>query len=658
MRRLTNVVAASTLLLMIATASTLGQTTSTVDTSRESSDENELLMMGNPVVITAAQTLQRVSDSPVAVSVITEEDIRKSGLLSVPDLLRSIPGVDVVENNRGQQNIAIRGFNASFAPSLLVMIDGHSIYQDSFGGVFWSQEPLLISQIKQIEVVRGPGSVLYGANAFGGVVNIITKTPAEMSKDGKTSLLAAYGDEHSSVLETSVTGSTRPEGRGLAYTVGAGFHGTRGIGDLQPGKIRDSVWTPMFTFRGIQPVRNGHVDIAGSTDYGKFDNTTPFTEYVDATSRTNRLSAEYTDDRSHITVGGRSYATAVTEPDNSVSEETSANEFTIQQQRVPSHRHHVIIGGSYRAVTVKSTLMGGASKSDTLAAIYAQDEFEMSKKTHLFTGVRVDDHSIYGVNISPRVSMVHHVDRQQTVRLSYSSAFEDPTLFSSYYNVTLPIAGLPLHLTGNTNIDPQEVHSFEMAYRRDISGGYVEASVFHNSITKLLTSTPGGFVQPPGFPFPIPTTATEVNQGSATADGFEIDSRFKLGNRVDARVNYSYLNTLKDGSRVELSPRNHVNASLDSSLTKRLSGYLAMHFVDSDFGQSFTPTRVNISSYIDFDAKLGYKIGSSSKPWEVAVAATNLFNQPHIEMPNVPVNGQPTSAAIPRRAWLEVSGGW
>ena len=667
MRKLLIMMTASTVLLGFTTPSAHAVdflpgyylANSPASPDRDSSDENELLMMGNPVVITAAQTRQRVSDSPVAVSVITQDDIRKSGLTSVPDLLRSIPGVDVVEDNRGLQNVVVRGFNSSFAPGgLLVMVDGHPIYQDSFGGVFWQQEPLLISQIKQIEVVRGPGSVLYGANAFGGVINIITKTPAEMAKDGKVSFLGAYGDERSQIEEASYTGSTGKNGRGMMFTVGAGFHGTDGIGLLERGRLRDSFSSPMFTLRGVQPMRGGSLDIAAVNDYGKVDITTPYTNYVDATARTNRLNVDYTDDRSHVTVGGHSYATAVSESDGSVSEETSTNELTVQQRRDPSHRHQVILGASYRAVTVKSTYMGGASKSDTLGAVYAQDQFEMSRTTQLFTGVRVDDHSIYGVSVSPRVSIVHHVDPRQTVRLSYSSAFEDPTLFSSYYNVTLPLAGLPIHLTGNTDIDPQQVNSVEMGYHRDLAGGYIEASVFHNSMTKLISTVVGGYVQPPGYPFPIPTTATETNRGSATADGFEIDSRFPIAKRVNARINYAYLNTSMNGGRAELSPRNHINASLDSALTKRLSAYAAMHYVDSDFVQSFTPNRMNIASYVDVDAKLGYKVGGAGKPWEVAVAATNVFNKPHLEMPNIVLNGAPTSAAIPRRVWLQLSGGW
>ena len=645
-------------LLAILAAPVHAQSSTPPGNDRESSDENELLMMDNPVVITAAQTKQRISDSPVAVSVITEDDIRKSGLTNVPDLLRSIPGVDVVQQNSGQANIAIRGLNAPFNPGVLVMVDGHSIYQDSFGGTFWPQEPLLISQIKQIEVVRGPGSVLYGANAFEGVINIITKTPAEMAKDGAVSTFDAVGDEHSQVEETSVTGSTGKNGSGLAYTIGAGNHGTNGTGQLESGQVRDSYSVPIFTFRGIQPVKDGSLDVAAAYGYGKTDLATPFTEYMDDIARTGRLTVDYTDDRSHVTVSGRSSATGFSAPNGSVDEETETNELTIQQQRDPSHRHEDILGASFRDLSVKSTLMGDISKSETLAALYGQDEFETSSNTHLFTGVRVDHNSIYGTDVTPRVSLVRHVDQQQTVRLSYSSAFEDPTMFDSYFNVTLPVAGLPLHFIGNTDTTPEKTNSVELGYRHDLPAGYIEATAFHNTITDLISTVVGGYVQPPGYPFPIPTTSSTANVGSATEDGVELDSRFVIFKRVNARINYAYLNALKDDSRAELSPRNHVNASLDTTVFRRVSAYLAMHYVDSDFVESYTPTRENIPSYVDFDAKVGYKFGGKDKPWELAVAATNVFNVPHQEVPQVLIDGQPSTAAIPRQTWLELSGGF
>jgi outer membrane receptor protein involved in Fe transport len=182
--------------------------------------------------------------------------------------------------------------------------------------------------------------------------------------------------------------------------------------------------------------------------------------------------------------------------------------------------------------------------------------------------------------------------------------------------------------------------------------------VFHNTITDLIGNIAGGFVQPPGFPFPIPTTATAANNGSAISDGFEIDSRFALSARTNVRANYAYLNAQQNHQEAEFSPRNHVNVTLDSAFTKRFTGYAAMHYVDSSYERSFTPGTVKLGSYIDVDAKLGYKLSGSVNPWEFAIAATNVFNVPHYEMPNVMLGSAPTAAAIPRRAWLELSGGW
>ena len=121
----------------------------------------------------------KVGRSPAAVYVITQEDIRRSGFRSVPDALRMAPGVDVARYDANKWAISIRGFNDLYANKLLVMIDGRSIYTPTFGGVIWHDNDLSIEDVDRIEVIRGPGATLWGANAVNGVINIITKKAQE-----------------------------------------------------------------------------------------------------------------------------------------------------------------------------------------------------------------------------------------------------------------------------------------------------------------------------------------------------------------------------------------------------------------------------------------------------------------------------------------------
>ena len=132
----------------------------------------------NIEVTSASKKEQRLSQTPAAIYVITQEDIRKSGFTTLPEVFRMVPGMQVARVNATQWAISSRGFNDSVANKLLVMVDGRTIYTPSFGGVFWSDQDLMLENLDRIEVIRGPGATMWGANAFNGVINIISKQAA------------------------------------------------------------------------------------------------------------------------------------------------------------------------------------------------------------------------------------------------------------------------------------------------------------------------------------------------------------------------------------------------------------------------------------------------------------------------------------------------
>ena len=124
---------------------------------------------------------QPISKAPAHVHVITDEDIRQSGAPDLPTVLRRIPGMEVIQMTGAEFNVSMRGNNQLLANKILVLVDGRSIYIDAQGFMFWKAIPVTLPEIKRIEVLKGPASALYGFNAFDGVINIITKSPEEMS---------------------------------------------------------------------------------------------------------------------------------------------------------------------------------------------------------------------------------------------------------------------------------------------------------------------------------------------------------------------------------------------------------------------------------------------------------------------------------------------
>jgi iron complex outermembrane receptor protein len=133
----------------------------------------------NIKVTSVSKTEQKMSQAAAAIFVITQEDIHRSGATNIPDLLRIVPGLDVAQINANNWAVSARGFNTQFEDKLLVLIDGRAVYTPLFGGVNWDTHDVPLEDIERIEVIRGPGATLWGANAVNGVINIVTKKAAD-----------------------------------------------------------------------------------------------------------------------------------------------------------------------------------------------------------------------------------------------------------------------------------------------------------------------------------------------------------------------------------------------------------------------------------------------------------------------------------------------
>lgn len=184
---LQNLVSAGSFLLMLAmiffnfSITAVASNTST-PVSKASMDpllDLSIEELMNIKVTTVSRREQKLSNTPSAIFVITQDDIRRSGATSIPEALRMAPGVEVARVGTDKWSISVRGFNGRYANKLQVLMDGRSVYTPLFSGVIWSQQDTLIEDIERIEVIRGPGATVWGANAVNGVINIITKKAAD-----------------------------------------------------------------------------------------------------------------------------------------------------------------------------------------------------------------------------------------------------------------------------------------------------------------------------------------------------------------------------------------------------------------------------------------------------------------------------------------------
>ena len=171
---------------------TLSETSSTSNTEVDLSSLSieELLEIE---VTSVSKHRQKLNESAAAVFVITKEDIRRSGATSIPEILRMVPGLDIARVSSSLWAVSARGFNGAFADKLLTMIDGRAIYTPIFSGTIWDEHDLVLEDINRIEVIRGPGATLWGANAVNGVINIITDSAAD-TKGALASIVSGTED--------------------------------------------------------------------------------------------------------------------------------------------------------------------------------------------------------------------------------------------------------------------------------------------------------------------------------------------------------------------------------------------------------------------------------------------------------------------------------
>lgn len=184
-------------------------------------------------VSTVLKTEQTFSDTAAAVFIITQEDLRRSGVISIPEALRMVPGLEVAKIDSSKWAVTARGFNGRFANKLLVLIDGRSIYTPTFAGVFWENQDLLMDDIDRIEIVRGPGASVWGANAVNGIINIITKNAA-VTQDELITVTA--GNEERFIAETRFGGEIQDQ---AYYRIYAKHLERDGLSDIDGGNAGD-----------------------------------------------------------------------------------------------------------------------------------------------------------------------------------------------------------------------------------------------------------------------------------------------------------------------------------------------------------------------------------------------------------------------------------
>ncbi len=462
-------------------------------------------------VVTASRNAQSPLDAPSSTTIITKQDIQLSGITRIPELLRRVAGMDVMEITGGDANVSMRGFNSRLSNKLLVLVNGRSVYNDILGSTFWETFTIDVDQIERIEVVRGPGSALYGADAFAGVVNIITTAPGE----GKGGARVGYGDD------VTAYGSAYVSGRdgNFAYRASAGYtRYPRWSREVDPGRIdikvadfnqnlgADNERIDLRTNYRIN--RDTSLAVGGGFARGDLDvyGIGPFNDYVlgfensditaDFKSKHVNLRAYWTrlyakTDSDYVYVG-HTLDPSIAEQNSVDGEGEYADDFTFPE----GVRHDVHVGAGYRLKKIDWNYLATDTPIENHVAGYAQDTASIGKHLLLFASGRVDYVPYLQRAIpSPRGAVIIKPTDRQAIRLSGSTAFRSPTFLESYLSlpIQLPLPGAQLVSSSkpvdepNFILQPEQITTAEINYLNQQSD-YFEAEVnaYYNRVTNLV----------------------------------------------------------------------------------------------------------------------------------------------------------------------------
>ena len=479
------------------------------------------------VIVTASKSEEQLVNAPAAVSVISNETIQNSPAFNIGDLLRAVPGVNVTQLSARDVNITSRGATSTLSTSQLAVVDGRSVYLDFFGFVAWDFVPTNPLEIKQIEVIRGPASAVWGANAMTGVVNVITRTPREMAAQKPNMFTIGVGAMDRKIAGTTAMCAASPAlcdpGTGtlfsvngthaqavndrVAYKVSAGYLNqdpmTRPVGAIvctnplvcaspafntpYPPFVNQGTSQPKFDARVDYDLqRGGTMVFAGGaagtsgiihTGIGPFNISTGSTlgyfttRYVKGGRRVAFFTNILNGDASNLLAPGLD-GKPLPLGFNTKTFDVEANDV-----RAVGTRNALSYGANVRHNTFDITLApGGENRNE--GGGYLQDEIFLNSYFRWVVGGRVDKFSsIANAVFSPRTTFMIKPAADQTFRISVNRAFRAPSYVNNNINTAIvnqvslaplnPALGLfafPIRAVGNKDLKQETMTAFEVGY--------------------------------------------------------------------------------------------------------------------------------------------------------------------------------------------------
>ena len=604
---------------------------------------NGIMVSSARAVTAVSKTAEDSFGSAAAVYVINRTDIKRSGATNIADLLRLVPGLQVASTNSNQFAITSRGFNGVFSNKLLVMIDGRSIYNPLFSGVYWGIQDIMLENIKQIEVIRGPGATQWGANAVNGIINIITE-PAINTQSNLATFSYGNIDKGSAALRYG--NKIKENSYYRLYALHNSKDNFKNIynrqtnyqSNITKGGFRldyDEFETDLLTLQGDIYGANQGIDLllprlpSGSDalkedidDYGG-----------NIIGRWTRLIADQQQTQLQIYYDyhNRNYSL--------LSRDTKIFDVDFQYSVPVKKRHQLVLGLRYH---LTDTDMNGKDyrisfnqkrRITNLYSTFIQDKITLiSDKLYLTLGSKFEHNDFTGYESQPSAKISWLLTKDQTLWTSISRAVRTPSIAEDDVKyISNVVNGKYISQQGYRGFDAENLTAYEAGYRiRPTYNSLVDIALFYNDYSDLLTGEMSSASNSIIF--------SADNKGIGKAFGLEVQGSVNPSRSWELKGGYSFLKLDLDAgpSSTDLdlekqqgrSPKHQFNIQSRLNLPNNITFDNILYYTSSIRVDDNNLNSIKIPAYFRFDTHIGWQY---SKKLFFDFTVQNLFDEAHQE---------------------------
>ncbi len=616
-------------------------------------------------VTSVSKTSEKANEAAAAITVVTHEDIRRSGANNLPEVLRIVPGVQVAQQDANKWIVTSRGFSSSsqFSNKMLVLIDGRSIYSPIFSGVLWEEQMTPLEDVERIEVIRGPGSALWGANAVNGIINIITKSASDTQD---TLISSGFGTFERSNQYARHGGSIGEDFKYRAYVQHYSHDGSKNInesdrsdewntqraGFKSEGKIDE---TQSFELQGdvYQGERDEMFDRLPAVPGGiASEPSTHDTKGANIVAKySNQLSADSKFDL-------QLYYDYTSRDVSLLSADISTWDIDMQHSINIDENNEFIWGLGYRLIhgneSGSNFLRLSQNELDNTVNLFSgfvQDKIQLiPQELYLTVGSKFEHNTYSGFEIQPSARLAWMPEEGQTIWGAVSRAVRTPSQIERDLTQVLQGGAAFVTATDNDVFSSEELIAYEIGYRvQPTDNTALDIAAFYNDYDDLRTLEATSM-----------TNFTPRNRASGNSSGIEVSAQWDVTKEWNLAAGYSYIDVdikLEPGSTDVTNitqhtdgrtPQNMLNIRSHYDITDNISMDNMLYFYD-DIKKTSIAAAPSIKEYVRFDTQLSYEPMDGVT---LSLVGRNLLDDQHQEFIRATYNN---TAEIPRSVFGKVT---